>query len=421
MELEKPKFFIDTKSFMVFAIIMGLVVVVRLGISYSNYIAFVQKPFYYTEADVLQSYLKQKSNKTYTVLKLQSKEGWIFYTTTPVIESFDGYRLRIMVFPSNEVSFWAYLGNFYLKSRIKKKTKISQTFKNKVLQHIESQHPDKKIASFYNAIFFAQTIDQSFRDAISRLGANHIIALSGFHLGILWLVIYRLLWLVYAPLQQRYFPYRFALLDVGAVVIVFLAWYVWFVDAPPSLIRSYGMVLIGWMIVLSGVALINFGFLYSVVMFLLALLPNLLVSYAFWLSVAGVHSIFLLLKYAQSVDKLTIALLIIPIGAFVLMLPIVHGLFGVTTPYQLLSIILSLLFAPFYLLTIALHAIGNGEATDFALAWLMRLPQGEVSEQMLSVYSVGIYVAFAFWAIVSRRVFVLLLTMAVGYGIFLYV
>ena len=101
------------------------------------------------------------------------------------------------------------------------------------------------------------------------------------------------------------------------------------------------------------------------------------------------------------------------------MLPIVHGIFGMTTPYQLLSPLLSLLFIPFYPLVILLHLLGMGSLLDAGLVWLFSLPSDGV-EKLLPVWATLVYMGLSLWAIWSRGAFGLLLAVAIGYGGYLF-
>jgi len=252
------------------------------------------------------------------------------------------------------------------------------------------------------------------------LGVSHLVALSGFHLGILWGLIYGLLLFLYRPLQQKFFPYRHALFDVGLVVMTFLAFYLWFVDFPPSLVRSYAMVFVGWVVLPLGIELLSFTFLTSILLTLVVLFPSLLVSLGFWLSVAGVFYIFLLLQYTKNYNKWMITLLFIPFGIFILMLPVVHHIFGVTSGYQLLSPLLSLLFIPFYPLVMVLHLVGFGGVLDSPLLWLFSLPN-ESTDNLLPLWAMLGYVGLSLGAIWSRKLFYGVIGVALGYGMYLFI
>jgi len=417
--LEKPKFFETTKSFIWTMVFLTALLFVRLFFEYQGYQSFISKPFYYTYAKVLTAYEKSKEGRHYQVLKLRSEEGFVFYTTSYRKKDFLHKRLRLQLFPNESVSFKAYLGTFYVKSRIKKVQAPPQSFKDKLLKKVSSQHKSSALQSFYNAIFFATPIEKSLREKISMLGVSHLVALSGFHLSILWGLVYGLLLLLYRPLQQKFFPYRHALFDVGLVAMLFLGSYLWFVDFPPSLVRSYAMVLVGWIVLLLGIELLSFTFLTTILFTLIVLFPSLLVSLSFWLSVAGVFYIFLLLYYVKAFNKWVVTLFFIPFGIFILMLPIVHTIFGVTTLYQLLSPLLSLLFIPFYPLVMLLHLLGWGDLFDTWLQWLFALPQ-ESNEKFLPLWAMVGYIVVSLGAIWYRKLFYLLVTVAVGYSGYLF-
>ena len=418
--LEKPRLFPEKQAFLWFITVLLLLITIRLFFLYSSYQEFVAKPFYYTTATVITSYEKTKNNKRYKVLKLKSDNGFTFYTTTHRKENFNHKYLRLQIFPNKSIGFRDYLGTFYVKSKIKYQEKVPITFKNRLLHYVAMQHEDNTLATFYNAIFFATPLEKALREKIALLGVSHLVALSGFHLGILWGLVYGLLLLLYRPLQQKYFPYRHALFDVGIIVMSILGFYVWFVDFPPSLVRSFAMVLVGWGMLLLGMELLSFTFLTAVFLILCMAFPSLLVSLGFWLSVAGVFYIFLLLQYTKTWNKLFITLGVIPIGIFILMLPIVHGIFSVTSIYQLLSPVLSLMFVVFYPLVMLLHILGWGAIFDTLLLSLFSLPS-ESQEHILPLWMVAFYGFVSIGAIWYRRIFYILLTLSLLYMVYLFV
>jgi len=418
--MEKPKLFETNKSFIWTIAVLLLLLAVRLFFEYQSYQNFISKPFYYTHANVLNAYEKSKNGKRYKVLKLRSDDGFVFYTTSHKKENFNHKRLRLQIFPNKKISFKDYLGTFYVKSRIKNSELLPLTFKDDLLGKVASQHQNSSLQSFYNAIFFATPVDKSLREKISMLGVSHLVALSGFHLGILWGLIYGLLLFLYRPVQQKFFPYRHALFDVGLVAMILLALYLWFVDFPPSLVRSYAMVLVGWVLLLLGIELLSFTFLTTILLTLVVLFPSLLLSLSFWLSVSGVFYIFLLLQYTKEYNKWIITIIFIPFGIFILMLPVVHHIFGVTSNYQLLSPLLSLLFIPFYPLVIVLHLVSFGGVLDSALLWLFLLPNKSV-DNLLSFWMMLAYVGLSLGAIWSRKLFYGVFGVALGYGGYLFI
>jgi len=292
--------------------------------------------------------------------------------------------------------------------------------KDDLLEKVALQHPSDALQSFYNAIFFATPLDKTLRKQIAKLGVSHLVALSGFHLGILWGLVYGLLLLLYRPVQQRFFPYRHALFDVGFVAMILLGVYVWFVDFPPSLVRSYAMILLGWGVLLLGMELVSFTFLTTILLTLVVLFPSLLVSLSFWLSMTGVFYIFLLLQYTEGLDAKLISLVFIPFGIFILMQPVVHGIFGVTSIYQLLSPLLSILFIAFYPLVMFLHLVGMGDVFDGTLSWLFSLPH-QSEEKFLPLWLGFTYLGLSIGATWYRKLFSVVLGVAGLYMIYLFI
>jgi len=418
--LEKPKFFETEKSFIWTATVLLLFLFIRLFFEYLSYREFTSKPFYFTHANILNAYEKTKNGKQYTVLKLRSDEGFTFYTTSHTKEDLAHKRVRLQIFPNKGISFKDYLGMFYVKSRIKNAEDLPSTFKDELLEKVALQHEDPSLQSFYNAIFFATPVDKALREKITLLGASHLVALSGFHLGILWGLIYGLLLILYKPVQQKFFPYRHALFDVGLIVIIVLAVYLWFVDFPPSLVRSYAMVLAGWIMLLLGIELLSFTFLTTILLTLVVMFPSLLVSLSFWLSIAGVFYIFLLLQYSKEYNKWVISLLFIPFGIAILMLPVVHYIFGVTSSYQLLSPLLSLLFIPFYPLIMFVHLINFGAVLDVSLLWLFSLPS-ESTDNILPLWLMLLYISLSIGAIWKKKLFYAVIGVSSGYGVYIFI
>ena len=428
MILEKPPLFGSRKEFIiVVALLMG-VLLFRLFLLYSDYREFLAKPFFYTNATVLMQYTKSRNGKSYQVLKLRSRDGKVFYTTTRHTRrsrELTGKIVRVKMIPESTISFADYLGTFYIKTKFRIIGEVKESERSKLAEWISSQHRDQEMKRFYQAIFLAIPIDKRLREKISGLGVSHLVALSGFHLTILWGLVYGLLSLLYRPAQQRWFPYRFMLLDLGAVTLAILGYYLWFVGHPPSLLRSYVMLLVAWMALLLGIELLSFQFLGFVAMILLALFPDLAASLGFWFSIAGVFYIYLVLYWSEKSrmwlrHKWTISLFSIPVGIFVLMLPVVHMVFGMTCRWQLLSPILSLLFIPFYPLSIVLHLVGAGNLFDSYLLALFALPSG-CHKHIMPAWAAAGYILLSLGSIGSRTVFTVTAGLALIYLFYLFV
>ena len=412
--LERPKLFLTAKEFWLTVLVLLALLFIRLSFIYSEYQIFIAKPFYFTYVDVLQQYKKEKKAKRYTILRVHSSELDLdFFTKTYKHENLLDKKVRLKLFPNKDMSFWDYLGTSFISSKVNRVMDKPDSFKSSILDKIESQHQEPMIASFYQAIFLATPLQKRLREQISKLGISHLIALSGLHLAILWGVLFFLLRPLYRIFQQRYFPYRFDLIDVGFLVLIILGWFVWFVDSPASLLRSYSMMVVGWIILVLGVELISFSFLAIIVMLLLLLFPKMLLSLAFWFSVLGVFYIFLIIKRFSEVNRFWM-MLIISFGISVLMSPIVHIVFPMTTTLQLYSPLLSLGFSLFYPVSIFFHLIGVGGVFDGWLLELFMLDSEVLNREIDMVVGVG-YLLLSIGAIYFKKLFYLLFLVAFSF------
>ena len=374
--LSKPPLIQGRREWGYFFLGAFVLLCLSLGWRYAIYRDFISHKLLKTEATVLLHYTKTKGPRRYDVLKMQ-KGLHTFYTVAwkPLPHNLRGESTKLLLFPKH-VGFLDFLGTPFIPSKILE-TSDRKDLRFKIYDYIASQHRDRWMQELYGALFLALPISRDLRDAVSRLGVNHLLALSGFHMGLLWMILYWLLAQLYKPLQQRFFPWRHRLLDVGAVTLLLLGGYLVLAGMPPSLLRAYVMVAVGWLALLFGIELLSFSFLLVCVTLLISLFPGLLFSIGFWLSVAGVYLIYLFLLHFGSWSKWAI-FIGINIWVWLAMMPIVHLIFPLFTPAQLLSPILTALFVLFYPLEMALHLLGWGGLTDgsilMLLYWTQSLP-----------------------------------------------
>ncbi len=402
--LKKYSLFIKKREWIIFLGITLLLFSLHLAWEYHSYNSFISKPFFYTWAKILRIIPKSSLDGEYKILKLHSQDGFNFYTRTYKRDLKLDNSLRLQLFPSDKIKFLNYLKGAYIPSRIiniKKSTNIKQ----KLRDAINHQHTNPNISNFYRAIFLADPLNHYLRDSVNILGVAPLVALSGFHLGILWAVVLWILRLFYRPLQKTLFLWRYELKDLGSLSLLSLASYLWLTNCPPSLLRSYTMLLFAWIVVLLGVELISFSFLIIVGAILLVYDPSLLLSVSFILSMSGVFYIFLLLKYFKNLPKWILTLFIIPWGIFILMQPMTHTLFSTLSPLQFLSPIFSIIFIIFYPIEILLHIIGFGDIFDGALRWFLSLGLGGGVERVLPMWILLIYTILSIFAIYFRSIF----------------
>ncbi len=362
--LSKPELF---TSFYQQALVLGLLVLTFLISLYSEYRQYqhiCKYDDYVTEVWVNKQYKK----KDYWVFELKSVEGFHFYTSSKEdVKPLHGQYLKVKMF-IDDLDFLSYLRGFYAPSYLMAKLPYHQQ-RFEFIGELKTLH-SSKIASIYGALFFADTVPLDQRGQLSAWGVNHLLAISGFHLGVLSLVLFFILKLLYIPVQSKYFPYRNSRRDIALCVMGLLFWYVWFLDFTPSLLRAFSMSLFAYLLYDRGVKLVSFSSLFLVVAALIALWPKLMFSLGFWFSVAGVFYILLFLYYTKGLRAWQ-SFILVHGWVYVAMIPIVHYFFGSFSVYQLFSPFLTMLFILFYPLALLSHIIGFSDLLDPVLEYLL--------------------------------------------------
>ena len=404
--LAAPPLFRSRGEFLKIALILIAIIAARLFFIYQDYTSLKNlKGYYYTEAQVLKLYDGRGYKAGSKLLKLKSDDGLDFYlyTNSETPKRYDWVRVKLKL--KKDSSFFDYLKGFFAYGDIVEHIENGFDAKSYLREQINKQHnQDSKIETFYHAIFLSDPLDRALRDKISALGVSHLVALSGFHLGILWLIVFGVLYIPYRAFQQKYFPWRNRNIDLGFVTLVILLVFLLFTGAPPALTRSYVMLTIGWLILILGLELISFQFLAFAMLVILAFAPKLIASLGLLLSFSGVFYIFLVIKWLKNYSAWFITLVGIPVGIFLLMFPIAHFFFTTTTIWQLMSPPLSVLFMIFYPLVAVLHFIGLGGVFDTALSALFNLPNSSV-DVVLPMPLIVLYVVMSIESIFSKRVF----------------
>ncbi|GAA8167332.1 ComEC/Rec2 family competence protein [Helicobacter pylori] len=407
------------KEYLWCGVVLSLLLVLNLYLEYLNYQKLDFSKPTSLNAQILLQYPKTKDQKTYFVLKLQSK-GMIFYTTIKEPLKNLQYRHAQFFGKIKSCSFLESLKSCFFQTYSFSLTR-KQDFKSHLRHFIDSAHSSALVGNLYRALFIGDSLNKDLRDRANALGINHLLAISGFHLGILSASVYFLFSLFYTPLQKRYFPYRNAFYDIGVLVWVFLLGYLLLLDFLPSFFRAFLMGLLGFLACFFGVRLLSFKLLILACCIAIALLPKLLFSVGFLLSVCGVWYIFLFLKHTQiffkdsSFFKRSFQAIALSVLVFLNMLIIVHAFFPMFSPYQLFSIPLGLVFIVFFPLSLFLHAVGLGSLLDHILSMPLTIPTISVPSPL---WLLG---AHLFLTIVSARFFKVYLSMNVlSVGFFLY-
>ncbi|MFP6335358.1 ComEC/Rec2 family competence protein [Helicobacter pylori] len=407
------------KEYLWCGVFLSLLLAINLYLEYLNYQKLDFSKPTSLNAQILLQYPKTKDQKTYFVLKLQSK-GMIFYSTIKEPLKNLQYRHAHFFGRIKSCSFLESLKSCFFQTYSFSLTR-KQDFKSHARHFIDSAHSSALVGNLYRALFIGDSLNKDLRDRANALGINHLLAISGFHLGILSASVYFLFSLLYTPLQKRYFPYRNAFYDIGVLVWVFLLGYLLLLDFLPSFFRAFLMGLLGFLACFFGVRILSFKLLILACCIAIALLPKLLFSVGFLLSVCGVWYIFLFLKHTQIFFKTSSfwmrSFQVISLSALVFlnMLIIAHAFFPMFSPYQLFSIPLGLIFIVFFPLSLFLHAVGLGSLLDRLLNMPLTIPTISIPSPL---WLLGVHLCLT---ILSARSFKVYLSMNVlSAGFFLY-
>ncbi len=373
MKLEKLRLFESKREYLLFLFFIFFLFFTNLYREYNLYQTFSGDKFYDLEAKVLNQYRKSKGKRNYWVLKLKAKKGdFSFYTTNyEDIKDLRDRDIKVTVV-TKKISFWNFLKGFYAPTFNLELLPKQTTLRERLSKKVAEIHENTLIKELYGALFFAKPISKALREKISNLGISHLLAISGYHLGFLYLLLFFVLKLIYHPFHTHYFPYRNRAFDLGFVVLTLLFFYMVTIGSPVSMIRSFSMMLLIFFLVTRHIKIISFETLFVAILLLIALNPRLLFSVAFWFSVSGIYFIYLFLHHFGDLKgwKLAVSL---NFWVFWMMLPIVHSIFDKWTLLQLLSPFLTIAFVIFYPLTLFLHLIGYGDALDGLLLSLLNI------------------------------------------------
>jgi len=413
--IERVSLFNTKREFFLFLSFCSFILFYSLLINFNEYKKLTRFDSQLIQATVVKQYTKTKNNKTFQVLKLKSDDGFTFYTSAKKsLEDINGKRVKLELW-AGDVSFYEYLTGFYAYSKVRYIYKTS-TNKQKLNDYIDSLHVDKEVANVYKALYTATPLHIELQKSFSSLGVSHLLAISGFHLGVLSALLFFFLKPIYSFFQDRYFPYRNAKFDLFIIVIFVLLSYLLFLNKPPSLLRSFAMLLVGFVLYDRGVKIISIQTLFVSVVLLLAFFPKLLFALGFWLSVSGVFYIFLFLIYFKKLSKLW-QFILIPFWVYILMLPFSLAIFGNFSLYHPLSIIWTSLFTIFYPLSIALHVVGFGDLFDGVLKSFISLGANSADVE-LSKSILALHVALSLLSVFYKKTIWLLL--AFSLFIFIY-
>ena len=408
--LEKVSLFEYRRDYIALVLLFLLLSSLSLAYEYYNYKELTKFDSQLVTATVLKQYTKSKlkksgKRKTYQVLKLKSEDGFTFYTTASKnLENIKAREVQLEVW-ARKISFFEYMRSFYAFSKILQ-IYPDNDYKTKLNNAIAKQHEDEDISLIYQALYTAKQLPYHLQKKLSELGLSHLVAISGFHLGVLSTLLFFLLKYPYKFLQRHLFPYRSYKRDSFTIIAIVLLGYLLFLDQPPSLLRAYVMLVVGFILYERHVEILSMQTLSLTILLILALYPRLYFSVGFWLSVSGVFYIFLFLIHFQNLNRYE-QFLLLPLWIYFFMLPYSLILFGNFSLYHPLSIVLSSLFTLFYPLSILLHTIGHGDLLDPLLLKLISLDTEGIKLTITKLWFIPI-ILFSLLSIFRKKVLILL-------------
>ncbi|KIM11003.1 MAG: hypothetical protein KU37_07785 [Sulfuricurvum sp. PC08-66] len=378
------------RDWLYFLLFASLVATFSLLFSYQRYLDFRTFDSYTLEGIVTQqAQLLSKEQMPFWRLSLDTPSMRVTTLSFLPLGDLVGQKVRITI-DTDTTSFIDYLTHTFAQSDLVALLP-HRSLQWHLIDATHAQHSHPLMQNLYGALFFLEPISPHLRTILTTLGVNHLAALSGYHLGFLATLLWGVLWLVYKPLHRRFWPYRLYHRDAMFFIIVVLWGYIHLLGYSPSLVRAFGMLIVGFVLYDRGLKLVSFSMLSVTVLLLLALFPSLLFSIAFWLSALGVWGIFMLLHLMPHAKAWQL-FLAINIALFFLLTPLGVGYFGQISLWQWASIPLSMLFGIFYPLAMGLHALGWGEWLDGVVLALFEIPMKSAT-LALNGYYISLYLA----------------------------
>lgn len=408
--------FSNTKQKVIFTLCCILIFFLSLWKIYGDYQSYLSDVNYEIIAQVKSQYTKVKNKREYFVLRVQDTEGYYFYITSFLdLKSLVNREIRIYG-KMKQCSFFEFLRSCYF-STYNIALMPQEGFKAKLQDFIDRQHQDIRHSMLYRALFFADSLSKEYRDRVNALGIAHLVAISGFHLGILSSLLFLIFAPVYGFFHKRFFTYRNRIYDLGAIVLFFMFLYLILLDFQASFLRAFAMSVFGFLLFFGNMRIISFEMLFVVASCILAIFPRLIFNVGFVLSVSGVFYILLILRHFPKMPwYLWIA--VFNSSIFFLMGIIVHFYFPYFSFYQYLSIVLSIVFVVFFPLMLFLHGILLGGIIDSFLDMFLST-QFRVIEFYTPWFLLVSYVLLSFFAIFSKKCFYILLACSICFYCYL--
>ena len=381
---------------------------------YQNYLEFKSDFYFDTKAIILNTYPKA----TYTLLKIQT-DDFIAFTSTnnQNLSQYDHINISLI---SSDISFIGYLRGFLTKNFFIEKLEYSDDSISGFLANlISNQHQNQTMSMFYKALYLAIPPSKELINFFNNYGMSHLIAISGYHLGVLSVIFYFLFNLIYSPLHQKYLPYRNKKFDIMVAVIVVLFFYLLLIGMVASFLRSFIMFVFGFLLLRANIKILSFENLLLTLLVILTFFNHYIFSISLWFSAAGVFYIFLFIHYYKNINKY-ILFFFFNFWIYLSVNPITQYFFGAVSFYQLSSPFLSLVFTIFYPLSLFLHILGFGDSFDKLILLWFSYDVHKI-DLFASIYFIIPSILLSLYAIYSKLAFRFVEICFVSFNLWLFV
>ncbi|TLT06327.1 ComEC/Rec2 family competence protein [Aliarcobacter thereius] len=384
---------------------------------YYSYKNFKNENIFETEAKIINIYEKDD----YDILRLKSK-SFDFFSSINKNEDLNKFDYIKVAIDTRKVEFIDYLKGFYTKiiyfDKVFHDKQEDSYIKIKIIENIKQNHTNSQIVELFNTLFLAIPANKELRTIFVNLSISHIIALSGFHLVVLSIVIYWILYFPYSYFHTKYFPFRNKKFDILIVTITILFYYLILTDIVPSLLRAFVLFCLGVFLLRSNIKIVSYMTLLFTFLIVIAFFPRYLFSIGFWFSTSAVFYIYLFVQYFKNLKKWQI-LIFFNTWMFLIFNPIVHYFFYQTALEQFYSIFLTIAFTVFYPFEIVAHIFNFAEYFDWILIYIFNF-RFEVYDTVTPLWFFVLYVISSFASIYSKKAFYILNIMMIGFNFYIY-
>ena len=246
---------------------------------------------------VSANFTKEKNGKKRQIIRIDTS-NFSFYSVASKKDEIALYDVVALSVQPIDVSFRDYLsGSFYMPSYDRAVIKKDDSLRQRAINFISDQHENAKISQLFSALFLGTNVFGELRDDVSNWGVAHLIAISGYHLGVISAVCFFVLRLAFKPIYARYLPYRSYIFDISIAVFLVLCFYFYMIGFIASFLRAFLMSVAGFYMICKKIKILNFYTLFGVIFFSVALFPQLLFSVGFYFHALASFYIFRLSFY----------------------------------------------------------------------------------------------------------------------------